>query len=344
VNGGTSFTNETLASGWGTTWWQAICFTDNNNGYLAGDVIQKTSDGGNFWNIVLDSWIISGNLYDIMFTTTQKGYAVGEDWYNVPLLYKTSDAGYNWINVTVGSEVTQITSIESPADGLLYLGANSYSSGAKTFSKSTDDGATWTQPSFSENIYTMCFVTTLTGYVGSNAGIFKTVNGGTTWTSVLTTTSAVNSLKIKNGFGMAVCANGSIYQTTDNGATWTVMNSPVRGTSTLNTMSVVSPQSAYAAGSVGTVLKFSAPFVGIENNADTSSNAEIYPNPIKDKVNINVGENCAVTIFDQAGKQVIISLLSAGSDQVIVNDLPKGVYFFRISSGNNLITKKVIKE
>ena len=126
------------------------------------------------------------------------------------------------------------------------VGANSYGTGIHTFSKSTDDGATWTQTSFTENIFTLCFISTEAGFAGTDAGIFKTTNGGNNWTSVLTTSSAVNSIDIKNGFGFAVCYDGSIYQTTDNGDNWISVISPVQGTKVLTAVSVVSPQCAFA--------------------------------------------------------------------------------------------------
>jgi len=348
TDGGTTFSYQQLD--YGVTWWQAICFTSENKGFLVGDAIRVTSDGGNFWNTVLDMWMISGTLRDITFSTPQKGYTVGEDWYQLPLFYKTTDGGMTWNNYPIVSEATAITSISSPAEGILYTGANSYGTGIHTFSKSTDDGATWTQTSFTENIFTLCFISTDDGFAGTDGGIFKTTNGGDNWTSVLATSSAVNSIDIKNGFGFAVCYDGSIYQTTNNGDNWIQIISPVQGTKVLNAVSVVSPQRAYTAGSAGTVLKYTAPFVGIESRVANSESILMYPNPVKDLCTIKLEgiapEGISVHIYNLLGQDVLkVANISDNSVSLDLTDLEGGLYFYSIENKNDVImTSKFVKE
>jgi photosystem II stability/assembly factor-like uncharacterized protein len=348
TDGGSTFSYQQLD--YGVTWWQAICFVNESKGFLVGDAIRVTSDGGNFWNTVLDMWMISGTLHDITFSTPLKGYTVGEDWYQVPLFYKTIDGGNTWNSYPIVSEATAITSISSPAEGILYTGANSYSTGIHTFSKSTDDGATWTQTSFTQNIFTLCFISTNNGFAGTDAGIFKTTNGGANWTSVLTTISAVNSIDINNGFGFAVCNDGSIYQTTDNGDNWIPVISPVQGTKVLNAVSVVSPQCAYTAGSTGTILKFSAPFVGIESQVANSESILMYPNPVKDLCTIKLEgialEGISVHLYNLLGQAVLkVENIIDNTVNLDLSSLEGGFYFYSIENKNNVImTSKFVKE
>lgn len=341
TDGGTTFSYQQLD--YGVTWWQSICFINESKGFLVGDAIRVTSDGGNFWNTVLDMWMISGTLHDIAFSTPQKGYAVGEDWYQTPLFYKTTDGGTSWTNYPIVSEASAITSIASPADGLLYTGANSFGTGIHTFSKSTDDGMTWTQTSFTENIFTLCFISSEAGFAGTDAGIFKTTSGGDNWTSVLSTSSAVNSIDIKNGFGFAVCNDGSIYQTSNNGDNWMQVTSPVQGSKILNAVSVVSPQSAYTAGSIGTLLKFTAPFVGIEPPVAGSGSVAMYPNPVKDYGTIKLEgiatDGINIHIYNLLGQEVMqVENIRDQTVRLDLSALESGLYFYSILRRNQVLT------
>ncbi len=81
---------------------------------------------------------------------------------------------------------------------------------------------------------------------------------------------------------------------------------------------------------------------------------KIFPNPVKDKLtidlDINKKDQYRVDIFDQSGKQVKLSsihFLENGSRSIDLDlsKLPFGLYFIRISnSEDNYITSRIIKE
>ncbi|MPS73208.1 MAG: T9SS type A sorting domain-containing protein [Chryseobacterium sp.] len=68
----------------------------------------------------------------------------------------------------------------------------------------------------------------------------------------------------------------------------------------------------------------------------------IYPNPVKDAINIMGGDKPdSVTVYDITGKVV---LSEKGSQKINASSLEKGIYLMQISSGKKTETIKVIKE
>ena len=74
---------------------------------------------------------------------------------------------------------------------------------------------------------------------------------------------------------------------------------------------------------------------------DFKSEVKLYPNPVKDILHIqSTVEIDKVVIYDMVGAQV----LTATSDLVDLSALKSGVYLINISSGEQLIQKKIIKD
>jgi endonuclease I len=71
---------------------------------------------------------------------------------------------------------------------------------------------------------------------------------------------------------------------------------------------------------------------------------QIYPNPIKDKlfINLKTPSETRITIYNILGKQVLnATLLNSGS--IYTNNLRSGIYILKIRQGDNSISKKLIK-
>ena len=75
-----------------------------------------------------------------------------------------------------------------------------------------------------------------------------------------------------------------------------------------------------------------------------TSAINIYPNPIKNELRIKT-ENIVVErveIVDLLGKAIIT--LKSGFEFIDVNHLNNGIYFVKIYTNNDIITRKVIKQ
>ncbi|PLW95731.1 MAG: hypothetical protein C0593_13385 [Marinilabiliales bacterium] len=90
--------------------------------------------------------------------------------------------------------------------------------------------------------------------------------------------------------------------------------------------------------------------VGISDAVLSSTEVEIFPVPAKKYVNVNLNENpqpnTVFELYNLTGMRVLTSHLTDKNNQIILNMLPEGIYFFSITESNRLIKngKLVISE
>lgn len=72
----------------------------------------------------------------------------------------------------------------------------------------------------------------------------------------------------------------------------------------------------------------------------------VYPNPFSGMLTLQTDANETVTIllFDQVGRVVLSQTMQGGMHTVNTNDLAKGVYYLRLTSGTHSLQAKVIKQ
>lgn len=150
--------------------------------------IRRSIDGGASWSGALSTGATSGT-----------GFCGGQCFYNIG------------IDVLPGPT-------QAPGDDIVVLGGNVGGGGSRLFAKSTDGGITFTESSAGVHADTH-FIridrsNTNVIYHGNDGGIFKSTNGGSTWTSL---NSGLNTVQFS---GLAVHptdAKWSIGGTQDNG-------------------------------------------------------------------------------------------------------------------------------
>jgi hypothetical protein len=90
-------------------------------------------------------------------------------------------------------------------------------------------------------------------------------------------------------------------------------------------------------------VSMTAGAVGI-NEANTSIELTVYPNPVNDVLNISAKENITnVTIYDMVGKVVKNVDFNALTLTVNTDDLPSGTYAVKITAGNASEMIKILK-
>ncbi|HRG60089.1 MAG TPA: YCF48-related protein [Bacteroidia bacterium] len=138
-------------------------------------------------------------------------------------LYKTTDGGNNWVNL-YNVPNRSFRDIHFPNDSIGYI------VGYPSFvAKTTDYGDTWQDISsigiLSGTLTSVSFLNSDTGFVGkttTTAAMFKTENGGLTWSQVFGYGGqACYTIKFLNDtLGYAGAYNSRIFRTTNGGATW----------------------------------------------------------------------------------------------------------------------------
>ena len=95
---------------------------------------------------------------------------------------------------------------------------------------------------------------------------------------------------------------------------------------------------------------FTVQFVGVNEQAANFGSLNIYPNPAKDQINLNVnmvsGENVSFQITNSLGQVVLVenrSLVNGNNNvQLNTSKLTSGVYFVTITSETSKVTSKIV--
>lgn len=216
-----------------------LYFLNADTGYAAGGGsgrILRTTNGGDFWSVVGE---LGNNSYlrSIEFLDAQNGFCGSLDGQ----LYRSTDAGDSWTDIMgqLPQQVPGICGLSAPDANTIY-GSGVFFGPAYVI-KSADGGDTWQHIDLSSMAWCLVdihFLNADTGFVvggavnnSSGASIFRTEDGGATWTEVFTTGTGYEWFwKIQSPDGQHLYAsiesafNSSprIAMSSDAGLSWTL--------------------------------------------------------------------------------------------------------------------------
>ena len=83
---------------------------------------------------------------------------------------------------------------------------------------------------------------------------------------------------------------------------------------------------------------------GTASNEDysLSNDFSMYPNPVKDNLNIHVNQNTSYIIYDMNGKAIQKGFLNIGVNTINLSHWNEGIYFVKMNLSNKSIVKKLI--
>ncbi len=347
------------SSGYTSMRFMAIWMRHPDTVYMSGNdgLILRTTNGGSNWVTVNSEATLQ--LWGLYFINQQTGFTAG----STGRIMKTTNAGLNWFNLSSPTS----TSLSC----IYFVNENTgYISGSAIALKTTNQGASWVNlnaPYISafENFRDIYFFDTENGLYVSDAGrILKTSNGGTNWVLMNsnTTQSLFGVYFINQNTGYACGNAGAIVMTTDNGNNWSVQSSPLNEIHT--DVWFTSATTGYISTWSGKILKTTNGGLTYLTQTGTEipekfSLEQNYPNPFNPETKIRfsipllrgvsgeAGRGVLLKIYDYLGKETVILVnveLQPGTYEIEWNasDLPSGVYFYRITSGNYSETKKMI--
>ena len=188
-------------------------------------------------NIVCNA-LPSGAYNAVQFTSQNIAYTIT----NKGKIYKTEDGGYTWIS--------QNSDTEMPLTQILFLDdLNGYVTGFNgetnegIILKTTDGGNTWISQNFQVELYAICFINNMTGYV-TGQKLYKTADGVETWSEVDLGYPDYSSINFyddkKTGFLIAgnLTAGYVVLKTSDGGNDWSVVDNEW-GTSTIGEIQIL---------------------------------------------------------------------------------------------------------
>ncbi len=316
---GLTWTAAAIPNMTGKNTWPA--FKDANNGfcmkfYSTTDtlgLLAGSTDGG----VTYTAATYGGSLYNNQLTfvagTASTWVSSGVDATNQPnrvgLAYSFDD-GANFNAVDPDLQGTQVTCETSFNDSVMYAGS---------FSTGTTDG-----------IF-VCHVPVVAAVANFTSNTQAVAKGGQI---IYTNTST--------GIATSPCT----YLWTFQGgtpATSSSKNPPVVTYNTSGTFNVTLKVSN-AFGSVNSLVKTGYVYVGgVGVDEISESGIKVYPNPVKDILNVETGSNIQmIQIFNVAGQLVINKQLDSKTASVNTSSLKAGIYMLKVTTENATIERKVV--
>jgi photosystem II stability/assembly factor-like uncharacterized protein len=217
-----------------------VVFADRERGFVFGELgsLYATEDGGKTWarqRIPTSHLLLGGTFLD-----PQQGWIVGAG----ATLLQTIDGGATWREGRI--ENAAITRPQMPGAATVEQTLPSASSSAAAPPRVN-----------ATRLNAVSFVDARSGWtVGTGGRIYATANGGRTWRSLASPTTA-DLLDVKffdRSEGWAVGTGGTLIHTTDGGANWTVEQTNT--THPLERLSFAGRRRGWAVGFGGTIVAY----------------------------------------------------------------------------------------
>ena len=201
------------------------------------------------------------------------------------------------------------------------------------------------------------------GSVDKSANLIKiTSNGSKTWRKTYGLTgfntlghdleiTSANEILFATGEENANSITSTILRkfNTSGNVLWTSQSYSLQTvTEPTGRIAVGSNGNIYASGDANSrvfTIAFNGFTTGEFGNAiDHNSNLLLYPNPSKDKVNLELSSDAELEVINSIGQVVYKDNLKAGYNSLDLSSLKEGIYYFSIKVENNNTVYKMIKK
>ena len=96
-------------------------------------------------------------------------------------------------------------------------------------------------------------------------------------------------------------------------------------------------------GSVSVPTTVAVEVIDYTGIGENNMSFEVYPNPVHNTLHINGNGEFTYSLYNSMGQEMAKGN-AQGSHQINVNNLTNGVYFLRITSGNQTNVQKIVVE
>ncbi|MBC7524243.1 MAG: T9SS type A sorting domain-containing protein [Flavobacterium sp.] len=351
----------------GYYYFRNVEFIDENIGFIGtlSSKFYKTIDGGTTWNLVTN---ISPNPQaicgmDAVGTSTIYGCGA---YFSPAYIIKSVDSGTTWQYINMSAYADALVEV-------LFIDENTgFASGNNAIGsiiiKTTDGGINWTnlyqgniagQYVWKLQILANTSNNTIFGSVESIAPVpnttqipgrmVKSVDGGLNWISKDVPDPDVQAIGfVDENHGWIGGHNTGFYETLDGGDTWTNLSVG----SNLNRILFLNDNLAYACGTTIYKMTNSLYNTSFQEQNRLPLNVRIAPNPIKDKLNVEIdfraNDNLLLGLYSQSGQLIKIlkkDLISNQGTKFYSFDFPyaSGIYILNLHTNTGRQSVKIIK-
>lgn len=221
--------------------------------YPLSEVFAGTNSWTTTWNLSSNSR--ENRIADIVETDNSQLVAGGSEG-----MWISTDSGENWVkNETFGNHDVRALSVNPKNQEVVYAGVTS-----EGVYKSTNNGQSWTQTSLVDKTGSMTYIrsvavsphNTKTVFATAHApsalkestGIFRSMNGGSTWEKVGMEEKEINELSIhpRTGFIYATVLHEGVYESKNLGRSWQlIFDHPSESTNNFTFTTSFNPSDAH---------------------------------------------------------------------------------------------------
>lgn len=358
TNGGVSWTEQIVSSTTGQ-YFRNIEFLNENIGFVGtlNNNFYKTVNGGTTWakvnNISPNPPAICG--LDAVGTSTVYGCGA---WFSPAYVIKSTDSGSTWKFIDMSAYATALVEIMFIDENVGFVSGGD-DQGAVIL-KTTNGGETWTQiyrtnepgdyvwkmQIFEDQKKMFCSIESET-----QGKLLKTLDGGINWQTKNFPDPYVQAVGfVSETHGWMGGHNSGFMETFDGGNTW--VNNNLGGS--LNRIFFVNNNVAFASGNH--IYKMTTTGLATnetENEKVTNLKIEVVPNPIKDKLNLNIqylhSDHIIIGLYDLTGKYLgnILKddVVSKGLQKYSLDfNYPVGEYILAVHSNLGRQSIKIVKK
>jgi photosystem II stability/assembly factor-like uncharacterized protein len=333
---------------------RGVYFVDENTGTIVGEFgsIFRTTNGGSNW-IFQENPIGYYTLYNVFFINANTGCIVGfYSYHQNGIVIMTTNGGDSWMNRSFTHDASYYDAYFFNQNEGIVVGQY------PEIIKTTNSCLTWSIQNVNSIIYGVSFSDTDNGVcVGSGGKLLLTSNSGDNWTDY-------NSGMTNDFYGVShgsrddavvVGSGGIILRTTNAGINWFTQQSSL--TSDLQSVSFVNSYTGWAVGESGKIIKTTdgGGIIGISPISNEIPKdfflSQNFPNPFNPRSNIEIKISklsfVKLIIYNNSGKEIMKAVnqeLRPGIYSVEIDgaNFPSGVYYYRLTAGDFMDTKKMI--
>lgn len=311
TNGGASWTEQTVSSTTGQ-YFRNIEFLNENIGFLGtlNNNFYKTTNGGTTWTRVNNIFPNPEAICGLDAVGNSTVYGCGA-WFSPAYVIKSTDSGNTWKYIDMSAYATALVEIMFIDENVGFVSGGD-DQGAVIL-KTTDGGESWTQiyrtsepgdyvwkmQMLNDQNKIFCSIESET-----QGKLLKTLDGGITWQTKNFPDPYVQAVGfVSETHGWMGGHNSGFMETFDGGNTW--VNNNLGGS--LNRIFFVNNSVAFASGNH--IYKMTTTGLATNetgNEKVTNLKIEVIPNPIKDKLNLNIqylhSDHVIIGLYDLTGK------------------------------------------